>query len=123
MKIILQIIFTALLSYVIQQFLPWWSIALCAGIVALFLSTTKLATFWGGFVGISLLWMAYATLIDIESQSILSQKMLPLFHVKNVSMLIILTGSLGGVVGGMGALCGQFLRKVFILKFQSKETY
>lgn len=112
MKIILQIIFTALLSYVIQHFLPWWSVALCAAIIALMSPTTMLSVFWGGFVSISLLWMAYATFLDIDSHSILSQKILPLFHVPNVSILIILTGFIGGIVGGMGAICGQLLRRV-----------
>jgi hypothetical protein len=113
MKTILQIIFTTLLSYIIQKFLPWWSVTICAGIIALFNSNTRFAAFWGGFVGVSLLWMGYATYIDIESHSILSQKVLSLFYVKSVSALIILTGCIGGIVGGMGALCGQLLRKVF----------
>lgn len=112
MKVILQILSTAGLSYFVQQFFPWWSVPISAAIVAMLISNSKLSAFWGGFAGISLLWMIQATLIDMQTESILSQKILPLFHLTSMSSLIIATGLIGGFIGGMGALTGHILKKL-----------
>ncbi len=110
MKFILQTVLTALLSCVAAQFLPWWSVVICAAAVALILDLNKAMAFWGGFVAVSLLWMVIATVIDVKTQAILSSKVALLLGFQNSTLLILLTGMLGGIVGGLGALSGQQLR-------------
>ncbi len=107
MKFLIQVALTALLSYITAQFLPWWSLVICAAIAAMGLDLSKAAAFLGGFVAISLLWMLVATFIEAKTNAILSSKIAPLLGFQSSISLILFTGLLGGIVGGLGALSGQ----------------
>jgi hypothetical protein len=109
-----QILATICCSYLCQIFMPWWSMVICAGIISFFFNHSYGLSFWCGFVAIVILWMTYATLIDIENDSILSVKMAPIFRVSNVTILIILTWMLGGIIVGIGDLCGRIFRELFV---------
>jgi len=110
MKFIIQVILTILLSYVAVHFFPWWIIVICSAIVAIGLPLHSNVTFWGGFTAISLFWMLTATWIDVNTHSILSSKIAPLLGLQGTTLLILLTGFTGGIVGGLGALSGQKVR-------------
>ena len=75
----------------------------------------------GGFTAISLLWMIVATLIDVRTNAILSTKIAPLLGFQSSTLLILLTGLVGGMVGGLGALSGQQLRALLNQK-ESKQV-
>ncbi len=110
MKFLTQVGLTMFLSYIAEQYLPWWTIGICAAVVAMGLTLNKFAAFLGGFTAISLLWMTAATLIDVRTNAILSTKIAPLLGFQSSTLLILLTGCIGGIVGGLGALSGQQLR-------------
>lgn len=122
MKFLIQVVLTALLSYVAAQFLPWWSLGICAAVVAMSLSLTKITAFLGGFTSISLLWMCAATLIDVNTDAILSTKTAPLLGLPNPTLLILLTGLVGGIVGGLNALSGQQIRTLLTQKKTIQDT-
>lgn len=114
MKLLLQIIMTAVFSFILQKFLPWWSAQLCALIISFLIPNTLFKAFWGGFVGVALLWIVYSTIIDAQTNSILTQKILPQLHLSNTLSLILITGLIGGLIGGFGAVLGQALRRLFL---------
>ena len=116
MKFLIQIALTILLSYIAEQWLPWWTVSICAAVVAMGLTLNKITAFLGGFTAISLLWMIVATLIDVRTNAILSAKIAPLLGLRNGTLLILLTGLVGGMVGGLGALSGQQLRMLLAPK-------
>jgi len=116
MKFLIQVALTTLLSYIAEQHLPWWTISLCAAVVAIELAPSKMTAFLGGFTAISLLWMIVATSIDVHTNAILSTKIAPLLGFQSSTLLILLTGFVGGMVGGMGALSGQQLRTLLAPK-------
>ena len=72
----IQVVLTILLSYMAEQYLPWWTISICAAAVAMGLPLNRITAFLGGFTAISLLWMIVATLIDVRTNSILSYLLL-----------------------------------------------
>ena len=116
-KRILQVVITALLSYIMEQRLHSWVIVICASIVSICIPTTHASAFWGGSIAISLLWMAKAAIIDVRTNSILSVKIAPLFGLKSSIALIILTGLIGGILGGLGGMVGHQLYKLlFVMK-------
>jgi hypothetical protein len=121
MKFLIQIILTVFLSYMAEQCLPWWTIGICAALVAVGLTLSNITAFLGGFTAISLLWMILATLIDVRTNAILSTKIAPLLGFKSGTLLILLTGLVGGIVGGLGALSGQQVRKLLTQK-KSKQV-
>lgn len=116
MKFLTQVALTALLSYITAQFLPWWSLVICAAIVAMGLDRSSAIAFLGGFVAINLLWMLAATLIDVNTEAILSTKIAPLLGFQSPILLVLWTGLLGGIMGGLGALSGQQIRTLLTRK-------
>ncbi|MCU0317869.1 MAG: hypothetical protein MUC61_00815 [Amoebophilaceae bacterium] len=120
MKFLIQVFLTILMSYVAEQFLPWWTIGVCAAIVAMFLPLNGVTAYLGGFTAISLLWMVTATLIDVRTNAVLSTKVAPLLGFQSTTLLVVLTGLVGGIVGGLGALSGQKLR-VLLTQEESEQ--
>ena len=113
MKFLLSVILTALTSFAFGMYLPWWSIAPAAIIVALIIPQQPGRAFLAGFLGLFLLWMILAFYIDAKNDHILSVKVAELIIKKQSStLLILMTALVGGLVGGFAALAGSFLRGV-----------
>lgn len=111
MKFLLSVLLTAALAFLAGMFLPWWSIALIAFLVALLIPQHIGLGFLSGFIAIFLLWAALAWWADIKNQSLLSQKMATLFPLGGSSVLLILvTALVGALVGGFAAMAGSSLR-------------
>lgn len=112
MKLLISILITALLSFVAGIFLPWWTIALAALIVAICIHQSPFRSWLTGFLSIFLLWGGLAFWIDVENKHILSSKLADIFPLGGSSFLLILvTAFIGALVGGMGALTGSYMRK------------
>lgn len=112
MKLIIAILLTALTAFVSSIFLPWWSIALAAFLVALIVQLKPFPAWLGGFAGIFLLWVLTAWWIDLRNQHILSQKIANLLPLGGSGFLLILiTGFIGGLVAGFAALTAAYLNR------------
>lgn len=115
MAVLLQIIITAGAALIAQKFLPWWSIAISSAFVSLCFSRSNAKAIFASFVGVAILWTVYPTIIDISTSSILTKKMVVLFspYMSNIAHPIILTGFIGGLVGGISGLTGYRIKKAF----------
>jgi hypothetical protein len=110
MKFVLTVLLTFLLSFIAGLYLPWWSVAFVAFVSALLIQPKAGLAFLAGFLGVFLLWAALAYWIDINNESLLSQKIAQLFPLGGSSVLLILiTALVGGLVGGFAALAGSFI--------------
>lgn len=107
MKVALFIISTLIIGYIGQQFLPWWSIALIAGVLSFIFSLRVGISFWVGFLAVALLWGGYAGYLSALNEGILAARMGKVFGGLSGMLLVIITGILGGVFGGLGALTGS----------------
>lgn len=121
MRFFVQVILTSLLSYILQQFIAPWIVVPIAMLVALMTQNNAAAAFLGGFAAIGLLWMAKATMIDVYTNSILSAKVASVLGFQSSIMLILLTGLIGGLLGGLGAASGQHI--LFMLKRKQRSGY
>ena len=74
-------------------------------------------------MALSLLWMGTAAMVDAQNGGILAGKMALLLSLPNTSTLILLTGALGGLLGGLGALSGQQLRTLLTYKRPEQATH
>ena len=111
MKFIIAIFLIAVLSFVAGLYLPWWSIAIVSLFVILLMPMRSGKAFLSGFLGVFILWAWLAVWIDIKNEGILSEKIAALFPLGGSSILLILiTGFVGAIVGGFGALSGSYLR-------------
>jgi hypothetical protein len=111
MKFIGAVLLTALLAYVTGLFLPWWGIAIAAFVVAIIIPLRAGISFIAGFLGVFLLWAGLAFWFDAGNEGILSGKIANILPLGGNSMLLVLvTGFVGGLVGGFAAFTGKQLR-------------
>jgi hypothetical protein len=112
MKFGISLLLTMIVSFAAGLYLPFWSAGLAAFLVAVFIYQRPGMAYLAGFVSILLLWVLLAWWIDAQNDSILSKRIATLFPLGGSSfMLILITGIVGGIVGGLSALSGNYLRK------------
>lgn len=112
MKFIVSIVLTALLSFAFGIFLPWWSIAIAALVVAFAIHQTPWKAFLTGFLGVFLLWFLLVLSINTANDSILAAKVsVIILKSDSPAALMLVTALIGGVVGGFGALTGSLMRR------------
>lgn len=122
MQFIVKLLLIAGVSLLASWILPWWNLVLVAFIIAFLIPGNNFNAFLSGFLGAGLLWMTMAWKIDVETASVMSDKIVQLFPVDDVSMLVIATGMIGGLSGGLGAFTGNSFRQLF-LKKKEKSFY
>ncbi|MEI8110832.1 MAG: hypothetical protein WCH59_07540 [Chitinophagia bacterium] len=113
MKFLVVTFLTAYLGYAIGVYtqMPWWSFALSSALIALCVQQSKISTFVSGFLGIFLLWVLLAFIRDVSNDHILSQRVVSILGIGSSStLLILITGFLGGLVSGLAAITGYHLR-------------
>lgn len=111
MKFIISLLLTILLAFVAGLYMPWWGIALAAFVASLLIHQSAGKSFLTGFTGLLLLWTGLAWWMDTANESILSSRVVKLLPLPDGSVwLILFTGLVAGLVGGMAALTAHFLR-------------
>lgn len=111
MKFVVATILTALLAFIGGLFLPWWIIAVTSLLVAVVIHQQAWRAFLSGLLGLFFLWGGLALWIDMNNNGVLSKKIaliLPLGG--STGLLIALTGFVGGLVAGLAAMAGSYLR-------------
>ena len=111
----LQFFLTLIIAGIAQLFLPWWSLAIAAGLVAVFFSPRYLYTsYLAGFLSLFLLWAAYSGWIYLQPNgALLPDKVGELFGGLTGPILIGVSGLIAGIMGGFGALSGTLGRRLF----------
>ena len=112
MKFFVSLLLTALLSFAAGLYLPWWSIAIAAFIVAALIPQSAVKSFLAGFTALFLLWGALSFWVSNNNEHLLAHKVsMVLLKMDNPWVLIFATAIIGALVAGFGALSGSFLRK------------
>lgn len=114
MKFFLSIITTVIACLLVSlvSFLPWYSFVVVAFLIAIVAKQQPFKSFLSGFIALFLLWVIWSLIKDIPNQHILSTKVANILPLKgNVTLLVIITGLVGGLLGGFGALTGSFIKK------------
>ncbi|MFZ2898379.1 MAG: hypothetical protein WA004_07155 [Saprospiraceae bacterium] len=118
MSLFFQFILTILLGFLAHWLLPWWWVlAPAAFAVALFFPQRNSAlVFFSAFLGGALLWWGVAFYQSWLNHHILAERMGLLFGGLHPTAMELLTGILGGLLAGLGALSANLGRKMFIKK-------
>jgi hypothetical protein len=112
MKFFVSLLLTVLLSFAACLYLPWWSIAIAAFIVAALIPQGAVKSFLTGFTALFLLWGTLSFWISNNNEHLLAHKVsMVLLKMDNPWVLIFATAIIGALVAGFGALSGSFLRK------------
>jgi hypothetical protein len=108
MKTLLSLLVTA---FLLNLFLPWWSIAL-AGLLVGFLTNEKAgAAFGWGFLALFLLWSGQAFYINIANDGVLTGRIATMLNVGSPYLVILATGIVGGIVGGLATMTGALFNQ------------
>jgi len=114
MKPQFRILMIAVAGTVCQLFLPWWTAVLIAAFVEGIFGSSRFLSFLIGFYGIALPWMVASLIIDLQNGSLLSDRVLTIFNLPTWPLLIIIvTGLIGGVAGGLAAWAGGHVHSLF----------
>ncbi|MBK8519952.1 MAG: hypothetical protein IPL54_03425 [Chitinophagaceae bacterium] len=112
MKFFISLILTMLLSFAACLFLPWWSIAIAAFVVAALIPQKPFKAFLTGFVALFILWGGISFWISNNNDHILAHKVSQLLiKMDNPYLLVLTTALIGALVAGFSALAGSYLRK------------
>ena len=114
LKFVVSILLSALMGYAIGIYgnLPWWSFVVTNFIIAIAMNQKPGKSFLSGALGIGLLWLSLAFVIDNQNQHILSIKVASILPLKgSFQSLIGLTAFVGFLLGGLSSLSGSFVRK------------
>lgn len=93
--------------------LPWWSVAPIAAIVFIIWPKTGPIAFAAGVTAGTLLWTVSAVWLNVANGSVFSAKIGQVFQGLSTANLLYITGLIGGLLGGFGALTGQMARDMF----------
>jgi hypothetical protein len=112
MKFVISLVLIALLSFAACLYLPWWSIAFVAFIIAALIPQRPGISFLCGFTALFLLWGGLSLWISSNNDHVLAHKIsLLVLKMDNPNLVIFLTAFIGALVAGLAALTGSFLRK------------
>lgn len=102
MKFLAQVLVTVVICFLVQTFFPWWTLAVVCVVVGYGFRQGGFSSFMAGFLGLALLWVGMAMVIDHQTNSILTEKINRLLPVN----AFLLTGLIGALVGGFASLTG-----------------
>lgn len=95
-----------------QLVLPWWIVAPISFLLAAGLGRTGGRSFLAGFAGVGLGWAVAAAWLTVGNNGLLAHRVAQLLPLGGSSWaLVLLTAIVGGLVGGLAALAGCWLRQ------------
>jgi len=114
MKFVSALLLTAFLGFAAGLFstIPWYCFAITSFVVAVAIPQKAGKAFIGGFIALFLLWAVLAIFIDQANHHILSTRIANLLPLGGSYILLIsVTAFAGGLVSGLAALAGSYVRK------------
>ncbi len=112
MKFLVQILIVIVICLVLQILMPWWAAAVAGFVVGLVFNNPSFKSFSIGFIAVFIVWATYSFWLDVQNASVLSQKIAVLFSVNQPVLLLLITGIIGGITGGLGSWAGNEARKL-----------
>ena len=92
---------------------PWWAAAIIAFVAALYAGKEPGRAFLSGFFAVFIVWVVLALFKSVPNNHVLASRVAVLFHLPGWTVLLILTALIGGLVGGMCAMSGVYVKRVF----------
>jgi len=102
-----------ILSLIAGFITPWWAAAIIAFVAALYAGKKPGQAFLSGFFAVFIVWVVLALFKSVPNNHVLASRVAVLFHLPGWSILLIMTAIIGGLVGGMCAMSGVFVKRLF----------
>lgn len=113
-KIIFPAIVIGIVSILLQSFVPWWSIAIIAFVVAGAFIDSPYKALAAGFLGIGISWLLVVIVKESGVNISAAQAIGDLLGGIPGYLSYVITGLIGGIIGGLGAMSGSFTRSIVL---------
>jgi len=111
---ILNFVITIVIALVLSLFMDWYSVMVASLITGFLLPLKRLAVFFVPFLAIFILWVVYSYILGSGNDFILAKKIGVLLYLKgNTTLLLVITGLVGGIGGGVAGVLGKQISMVF----------
>jgi hypothetical protein len=107
------IVLTLILAFILQLFMPWWSVAIAAAVPALVMKQSGWKSFQNGFLGVFLLWTIWSGVVYVSGGDLLASRLATLFSLPSGWLTLVLTGLTGGLAAGLSAFTANRFRSWF----------
>lgn len=98
-------------AFLLNLFLPWWSIAIPGLIFGYVFNQKALPSFGWGFLALFLLWGGQALYIHFANNAILSSRIAEMLSVGSPLIVVLITAVIGGLVSGLATLTGSLVKE------------
>ncbi|MHA7843738.1 MAG: hypothetical protein ACX93I_10490 [Winogradskyella sp.] len=99
---------TIVLTILLSNFLPWWSVMTAALATSLFIPLKKTAVFFVPFLAILVFWGIYSFILSSGNDYTLAKRIAVLLPLGgNPYALMLVTGIVGGVAAGVTGIFGK----------------
>jgi hypothetical protein len=113
-KTLINFIATIVLAYVLSLFMDWYSVMIASALTGLLIPLKRFAVFFIPFIAIFILWAIYSYSLASNNDFILAKKVATLLDLNgNTTMLIVVTGIVGGLAAGISGILGKQLSILF----------
>jgi hypothetical protein len=102
-----------ILSLIAGFITPWWAAAIIAFVAALFAGKKPGQAFCSGFAAVFIVWAVLILFKTMPNKHILAARVATLSHLPHWTVLLVITALIGGIVGGMSALSGVMVKRLF----------
>lgn len=110
----------ALLSALLQFFLPWWTMMVAAAVLSFFLGKNFRHAFFAGFFACGMVWLIYAVFITFTEGSLMTDRIAVLFSLPSSSLIYVVSFVIAAIAGGLGAWLGYSLKKINSFSTQTR---
>lgn len=107
----LQTFLILITAYLLNLFLPWWSIAIPGLFYGWWFNKNAGTSFVLGFLALFLLWGGQALYIHVANDGILSTRIAEMLQVGSPYLVVLITGVLGGLVSGLATVTGSLVKE------------
>lgn len=117
-------IYTFILVTIMQIFSAWWTLAPAALLISFLFAKTSKEAILSGFLTVFILWAGLALFRDVSNAGILTERIAAVLGAKGLApFLFLISGLLGGIVGGLSSYTGYLLKQVREVKSPPSSLY
>lgn len=112
----------AVLSFLLQFFLPWWTLAIVAFGCAFFLGKKSVPSFLSGFFGCGIVWLLMSLFIHFTKGDVMTNRIVELISLPDSWIIYFITFLVAAIVGGLASISGFYLKMIISSKKESQTT-
>lgn len=92
--------------------LPWWVIVIIVFILSIVKPVSAGRSFLRGFFTLFISWAILCLWASWQNEHVLSSRVAGMLWLPHWSLLVLCTGLLGGLAGGLSGLAGRWVRDI-----------